>query len=57
MRALASRAGVSDKTIRLFMDGGPSKAPTVEAIEAAFADMRAEAVRAADNPCAGTCHV
>lgn len=45
MRALAKRAGVSDKTMRLFIDGGPSKAPTIEAIEMAFA-----------TPSGGTAH-
>lgn len=41
MRALARQAGVSDKTIRLFLDGGPCKANTIEAIELAFANLKA----------------
>lgn len=44
MRALSKMAGVSDKTIRLFLDGKPSKAPTIEAIEAGLAKIDAGAL-------------
>lgn len=49
MREVARRAGISDKTVKLFLDGKPSKAPTVEAIEAAVANLTAEMVSGSDN--------